>query len=71
MPLSPKTRTGGLAGFIGKFYLFTAGVEGSLWGLLTLLVISLEPPTSTADLINALREVPAFIASGLLLMMFS
>ncbi len=27
------------AGFIGKFYLFSAGVAGSLWGLLALLVI--------------------------------
>jgi NADH-quinone oxidoreductase subunit N len=27
------------AGFIGKFYLFTTGVEGALWGLLALLVI--------------------------------
>ncbi|MDJ0877468.1 MAG: NADH-quinone oxidoreductase subunit N [Halieaceae bacterium] len=27
------------AGFVGKFYLFSAGVAGSLWGLLALLVI--------------------------------
>jgi len=27
------------AGFIGKFYLFTAGVDGTLWGLLALLII--------------------------------
>jgi NADH-quinone oxidoreductase subunit N len=27
------------AGFIGKFYLFSAGVAGALWGLLALLVI--------------------------------
>ncbi len=27
------------AGFIGKFYLFSAGVAGELWGLLALLVI--------------------------------
>jgi NADH-quinone oxidoreductase subunit N len=27
------------AGFIGKFYLFTAGVNTALWGLLTLLVV--------------------------------
>jgi len=27
------------AGFIGKFYVFTSGVEGSLWFLLTMLVI--------------------------------
>lgn len=37
---------------------------------LTLLVISLEPPTSTAELTAALREVPAFLASGMQLMMF-
>jgi NADH-quinone oxidoreductase subunit N len=27
------------AGFIGKFYLFTAGIEGNLWVLLTALVV--------------------------------
>jgi len=27
------------AGFIGKFYVFTSGVEGSLWFLLTMLII--------------------------------
>ena len=27
------------AGFIGKFYIFTAGVEGELWFLLTMLII--------------------------------
>ena len=27
------------AGFIGKFYIFTAGVQGATWGLLWLLVI--------------------------------
>ena len=27
------------AGFIGKFYIFTSGVEGSLWFLLTMLII--------------------------------
>src|SRR5690554_5703597 len=27
------------AGFIGKFYVFTTGVEGQLWFLLTLLII--------------------------------
>jgi NADH-quinone oxidoreductase subunit N len=27
------------AGFIGKFYIFTAGVQGSAWGLLWLLVV--------------------------------
>ena len=27
------------AGFVGKFYLFSAGVAGSLWGLLALLVL--------------------------------
>lgn len=27
------------AGFIGKFYIFTAGVEGELWGLLALLIV--------------------------------
>ncbi|MEM7414093.1 MAG: TMEM175 family protein [Gemmatimonadota bacterium] len=37
---------------------------------LTLLVISLEPPTSAGELRNALREIPAFLASGTLLMMF-
>jgi uncharacterized membrane protein len=37
---------------------------------LTLLVISLEPPTSAVDLRAALREIPAFVVSGSLLMMF-
>ena len=37
---------------------------------LTLLVISLEPPTSIAGLRAALDEIPAFLASGALLMMF-
>ncbi|MBN4053939.1 NADH-quinone oxidoreductase subunit N [Haliea sp. AH-315-K21] len=27
------------AGFIGKFYVFTSGIEGSLWFLLTMLII--------------------------------
>jgi len=27
------------AGFIGKFYVFTNGLEGSLWFLLTMLII--------------------------------
>jgi NADH-quinone oxidoreductase subunit N len=27
------------AGFIGKFYIFNTGVEGSLWFLLTMLII--------------------------------
>lgn len=27
------------AGFIGKFYVFTSGVEGSLWFLLTMLIV--------------------------------
>ena len=27
------------AGFIGKFYIFTSGVEGSLWFLLTMLIV--------------------------------
>ena len=27
------------AGFIGKFYIFTSGVEGGLWFLLTMLII--------------------------------
>jgi NADH-quinone oxidoreductase subunit N len=27
------------AGFIGKFYIFTAGIEGELWGLLALLIV--------------------------------
>lgn len=37
---------------------------------LTLLVISLEPPTSIAAMLSAMREIPAFLASGTLLMMF-
>lgn len=37
---------------------------------LTLLVISLEPPTSMDGLQAALREIPAFVVSGALLMMF-
>jgi len=37
---------------------------------LTLLVISLDPPTSIAALEAALREIPAFVASGSLLMVF-
>lgn len=37
---------------------------------LTLLVISLEPPTTSAELGKALREIPAFLGSGTLLMMF-
>ncbi len=37
---------------------------------LTLLVISLEPPMSTAALQATLREIPTFIVSGSLLMMF-
>jgi NADH-quinone oxidoreductase subunit N len=27
------------AGFIGKFYIFTTGVEGQLWFLLTMLIV--------------------------------
>jgi uncharacterized membrane protein len=37
---------------------------------LTLLVISLEPPTSAAALRDALRGIPAFLTSGALLMTF-
>jgi uncharacterized membrane protein len=37
---------------------------------LTLLVISLDPPTDLVGLLAALREVPAFIFSGALLMVF-
>ena len=37
---------------------------------LTLLVVSLDPPTSFEDLRAALREVPAFLLSATMLMMF-
>jgi hypothetical protein len=37
---------------------------------LTLLVVSLEPPTTAAGLESALREVPAFLLSAVLLMRF-
>ncbi|MCA9736464.1 MAG: TMEM175 family protein [Gemmatimonadota bacterium] len=37
---------------------------------LTLLVVSLEPPTDFAALARALRDVPAFVMSGALLMVF-
>lgn len=37
---------------------------------LTLLVVSLDPPTSIAELLAALRDVPAFLASASLLMAF-
>ena len=37
---------------------------------LSLLVISLEPPTDLAGMLAALRDVPAFLASASLLMMF-
>jgi uncharacterized membrane protein len=37
---------------------------------LTLLVVSLDPPTSLAQLQSALRDVPAFLLSATLLMMF-
>lgn len=37
---------------------------------LTLLVISLEPPTNWSAMETALREIPAFLASATLLMVF-
>jgi len=37
---------------------------------LTLLVVSLDPPTTVTGLLGALREVPAFLLSAALLMMF-
>ena len=37
---------------------------------LTLLVISGDPPTTTADLKQALKDVPAFVSSAILLMVF-
>ena len=37
---------------------------------LTLLVISLQPPTSFNDLLTALRGVPPFLLSASMLMMF-
>jgi len=37
---------------------------------LTLLAISLDPPTSVAEVQDTLRQIPAFLASGTLLMMF-
>jgi hypothetical protein len=37
---------------------------------LTLLVVSLDPPASLAQLQSALRDVPAFLLSAALLMMF-
>jgi hypothetical protein len=37
---------------------------------LTLLVISMDPPTTMASLDGALRQIPAFLLSGSLLMMF-
>ncbi len=37
---------------------------------LSLMVISLEPPRSAAELYAAMREIPAFVASGALLMLF-
>lgn len=37
---------------------------------LTLLVISMDPPTTMASLDDALRQIPAFLLSGSLLMMF-
>lgn len=37
---------------------------------LTLLAISLDPPVSVAEVQDTLRQVPAFLASGTLLMMF-
>lgn len=37
---------------------------------LTLLVVSLDPPTTLAGLQGALRDVPAFLLSATLLMMF-
>src|SRR3712207_3284734 len=37
---------------------------------LTLLVVSLDPPTPVTGLLGALREVPAFLLSATLLRMF-
>ena len=44
------------AGFIGKFYIFTSGVEGSLWFLLTMLIIG-----STKGLYYYLRIIYAIL----------
>ena len=46
------------AGFIGKFYVFTSGVEGSLWFLLTMLIIG-----SAIGLYYYLRIIYAMLQS--------
>jgi hypothetical protein len=46
------------------------GASAAFAFALTLLVVSLEPPTTAAGLESALREVPAFLLSAGLLMMF-